>query len=402
MSHKHLFPWVSTLLAIVLAVIGVVPVSADPPSNDDFASATVVTEPLPFTDSINTSEATTAADDPSCTGNATVWYQFTPSEDMVITANTFGSDYTTTVSAWVLAGDDLNQVECWIDEVLLTVTAGVTYYFVVATHDDEEPPFGGNLIFSVNDVPPPANDEITAATVVTEPLPFTDTVDVRGATTASDDPDCFGNALTVWYQYTPSQSMHIQVDTFGSNYDTELSVYTGPPGSLTQLRCERDAPIPYNDQAALTLDVVANQTYYFMVGAGFNSFGSERNLVFTVGPVGLVQAEIQVDPIGTVDREGNAIIRGTLTCSRPAVIESVGGTVQQTVGQRVIVAPFFLPLSDCGPEMGEIQWEVVTRPEDGRFKPGRVTVDVDESFFDVITDESDRVEFTQVVRLKRK
>jgi hypothetical protein len=52
--------------------------------------------------------------------------------------------------------------------------------------------------------------------------------------------------------------------------------------------------------------------------------------------------------------------------------------------------------------MGVIQWEVVTSPDDNRFKPGDVTVDVDESFFDIVTDESDRVEFTQVVRLKRK
>jgi hypothetical protein len=249
----------------------------------------------------------------------------------------------------------------------------------------------------------PSNDDFASATVVTEPLPFTNTINTSEATTAPEDPDCYGNGPTVWYEYTPSQDMLIEADTFGSDYDTTLSVYTGSPGSLTQIGCEDNPQLPYGpqaSQAAVIFNVVAGQTYYFMVGASGSGLGG--TLVFNVAFFQNVQAEIQIDPIGTVTKNGSAIIRGTLTCSRPAILESVGGTVQQTVGKRVIIAPFFLPLSYCGPEMGVIQWEVVTSPDDNRFKPGLVTIDVDESFFDIVSDESDRVEFTQVVRLKRK
>lgn len=249
---------------------------------------------------------------------------------------------------------------------------------------------------------PPSNDDIASATIVTEPLPFTNTVNTSEATTAPDDPDCYGNGSTVWYQYTASQNVLIQADTFGSNYDTTLSVYIGSPGSLTQIVCEDNPQLPYGpnaSQSAVILDALAGRTYYFMVGTAGSGPGG--TLVFNVDFFQNVEAEIQIDPIGTVDKEGNATIRGTLTCTRSAILESVGGTVQQTVGQRVIVASFFLPLSYCGPEMGEIQWEVVASPVESRFKPGRVTVEVDESFFDIVSDESDRVEFIQVVRLKR-
>src|SRR5450432_1131834 len=51
------------------------------PSNDDFNNATVVSA-LPFTDNIDTTGATAAADDPeNCfQSNASVWYSFTPSQ----------------------------------------------------------------------------------------------------------------------------------------------------------------------------------------------------------------------------------------------------------------------------------------------------------------------------------
>lgn len=69
------------------------------PANDDFDDAVVITE-LPFTDRVNTSAARTSHDDPlndeSCGFGSvcghTVWYQFTPTQDMRVNASTSGSD----------------------------------------------------------------------------------------------------------------------------------------------------------------------------------------------------------------------------------------------------------------------------------------------------------------------
>src|SRR6266542_399336 len=87
----------------------------------------------------------------------------------------------------------------------------------------------------------PTNDDFDSATVVTEPLPFTDSVATADATTAADDPQCLGNGHTVWYTYTPGADGWVNANTFGSNYDTTLSVYTGARGALTQVTCNDDA-----------------------------------------------------------------------------------------------------------------------------------------------------------------
>jgi hypothetical protein len=99
MSHKLFRAFAGLLLALTITLAGASPALAAPPANDDFGSATIVPEPLPFSDAINTSEATTAVDDPDCVGNGpTVWYTFTPSQDMPVRAATIGSDYDTTLS----------------------------------------------------------------------------------------------------------------------------------------------------------------------------------------------------------------------------------------------------------------------------------------------------------------
>ena len=87
---------------------------------------------------------------------------------------------------------------------------------------------------------PPGNDDFDNATAISS-LPFSDALDTTQATTASDDPDCVGNAHSVWYSFTPSTTMVVIGDTFGSDYDTTLSAYTGSRGSLTQIACNDDS-----------------------------------------------------------------------------------------------------------------------------------------------------------------
>jgi hypothetical protein len=151
----------STVLAALaaMAVISVSGVSmAQPPSNDDIDNATVVTA-LPFSEQISTVEATTAADDPDCAGNGpTVWYEFTPSENVRIRATTFGSDYDTTLSAYVGQRGGLTQVACNDDALGLQsridfeAAAGTTYFLMVGACCGGA---GGSLVFNIDVAPPP-------------------------------------------------------------------------------------------------------------------------------------------------------------------------------------------------------------------------------------------------------
>jgi hypothetical protein len=116
----------------------------------------------------------------------------------------------------------------------------------------------------------PTNDDFDNATVVTEPLPFADSISTVDATTAADDPECAGNGHTVWYTYTPSAAGSVNANTFGSDYDTTLSVYTGTRGALTQIACNDDFG---GVQSSVTWEVVAGTTYYLMAGSFFDSPG---------------------------------------------------------------------------------------------------------------------------------
>ncbi len=91
---------------------------------------------------------------------------------------------------------------------------------------------------------------------------------------------------SVWYSFTPAVSSPLTADTFGSDYDTLLSAYTGTQGALTQLACNDDAGSGV--QSRVRFPVTAGTTYYFMV-AGVGG----GNLVFTLdaAPLPLDAAE---------------------------------------------------------------------------------------------------------------
>jgi hypothetical protein len=151
------------LLAILVGVaaalaLGTQPALAAPPPNDDFDNAIVIPT-LPFQDTQDTTDATTAPDDPDCVGRAhTVWYRFIPTTDATIVANTAGSNYDTTLSAYTGTRGSLIQIACNDDAIGLQsriqfdVTAGTTYHLMAGSFDDSP---GGSLVLTVQELPPP-------------------------------------------------------------------------------------------------------------------------------------------------------------------------------------------------------------------------------------------------------
>lgn len=157
---------------VVLAATGFAAMStlvAAPPANDDIANAVIVTEPLPFTHSVLTQEATSVVDDPvpSCAANGfTVWYVYTASADGHIRADTVGSDYDTVLSAYTGTPGNLTVAACNDDgasiwpssRFLMPVSAGVTYYIMAGAWADTP---GGNLVVNIETAPPPVVVELT-------------------------------------------------------------------------------------------------------------------------------------------------------------------------------------------------------------------------------------------------
>jgi PKD repeat protein len=120
---------------------------------------------VPFSDYIDTSEATVAPDDPypSCNYSgvleATVWYQFTPSEDMQVVASTAGSSYTTNLA--VYPSGSMSETLCVVGNtpVGFQAMAGETYNIMIAAVDGGPyagpGEYGGWLNFSLDTPGPP-------------------------------------------------------------------------------------------------------------------------------------------------------------------------------------------------------------------------------------------------------
>ncbi len=172
----------------------------------------------------------------------------------------------------------------------------------------------------------PANDDFGSATVVGS-LPFADALSTVDATFAADDPTgCIGAAHSVWYTYTAGLDGLVAFETYGSDFNTVLSAYTGTPGSLQRIACNNDA---YSPQSHIKFAVTTGTTYYVMVaGYGYRTVrkGESGELVLNVHTEPPFTMELSSDGRGTLDPiSGIATIGGTAVCSTPGVDLSPGG-----------------------------------------------------------------------------
>jgi PKD repeat protein len=267
-SKTHLLRSI-LVIAVALAALGSPTVAnATPPANDNFAGAITVTG-LPFTDSIDLSEATTEPGEPLfCGTQETVWYAFTPSSDVVVRANSSGSSFSfTNLTIFRADGpglEGLAVLSCgqFQQPVVFQAEAGKTYY-VQGGHIFGG---GGTLALSLDDVPPPPNDDFANARAFSS-LPFTDSQDVTGATTEPGEPlnSCFGQINhTIWYAFTPATSGSYSASAQGS-VTADVDVYTGSSlGDLSRVACGGIGGLG-------TWHANAGTTYYLQVG----TFGSQ-------------------------------------------------------------------------------------------------------------------------------
>jgi hypothetical protein len=195
---------------------------ANVPASDDFADAPEIT-PLPFTGNTNTGSATASPDDPSDSSVPynTVWYEFTSGNDSVLEANTFGSDYDTTLtvvtgspgSFTVIAYNDDAQAGLQ-SQVIINVSAGVTYYFMVGS----KVPGGGNLVFNAQEggVVTTSTTSVPADCITIEP----NSVEVSGTDETLDVTITFTRTDVINIPPDDLEKLAISVDTNCAQYIT--------------------------------------------------------------------------------------------------------------------------------------------------------------------------------------
>jgi hypothetical protein len=142
-------------------------------------------------------------------------------------------------------------------------------------------------VVSYSVVPVPVNDYFTNATKV-PPGGALYLSNNKFATMEPGEPKHAGVtnvAASLWWNWSPSSTTNVFIDTTGSAIDTVLAVYTGSSVSnLTQVAATND--VGTTKQAYLNLDVTAGASYRIAVAsANSNSVGSLRLLIAPGGQV---------------------------------------------------------------------------------------------------------------------
>ncbi len=131
----------------------------------------------------------------------------------------------------------------------------------------------------------PTNDSF-ASPLIVGPLPYESLGnDVSTATNDPLDPAplcTWPGYQTVWYRYDATEDAILAVDTFGSNYDTILTVWTGSWGSLSSVACNDDASGGL--QSKVVFSAVKSEVYYIEVANFFASGASLLSLHAYYGP----------------------------------------------------------------------------------------------------------------------
>jgi hypothetical protein len=152
------------LCSALLLAVTAGPVAAAPPGNDLPSGATVVPLPLPFTDIVDTSEATVTTDDVGCGAGgwdqASVWYSITPDTDIRVAIDASASSYATGLNLFVAT--PTNLVACTWSTLVWNLEAGTTYYVMAADIDDDGVN-GGTLEVTFDVGPPPLELSVTIA-----------------------------------------------------------------------------------------------------------------------------------------------------------------------------------------------------------------------------------------------
>lgn len=183
-------------------------------------------------------------------------------------------------SAMVYAGTDVGVFESldggitWrVANENLATTIVSRLVFRTGTSELYAFTFGrGAYRVDVGDDSPPLNDLITAAKDAVLAPEYRDTIDIRSASTAADDPSLScGSALapaqtrSVWYRLAPSEAGSIAVTTEDSNFDTVVAVHAADAvGALTEVACNDDNAAA-GGPSSLAFEAAAGTTYFIEV-----------------------------------------------------------------------------------------------------------------------------------------
>lgn len=253
-----------------------------PSGSDLFGSATVLTGAFD-SDTGNNSTATGEPGEVGIMGDPTIhsiWWQWTAPASGMVDINTFESSFDTKLGVYtgssvdaltiVAENDDADSLQ---SQVLFQAVGGTTYYIAVDGFSD--PAFNidetGDVILRLGMAQ--TNDNFSNAIAIAGGT----VTSTNGASTGETGEPVHGpnNTVTnsVWYSWTATATGSTEINTFGSNFDTLLAVYTGTSvNNLTTIATNDDAGASLQSQ--VIFNAQAGTTYMIAVDGSLNETGT--------------------------------------------------------------------------------------------------------------------------------
>ncbi len=305
-----------------------------PPVNDTCGSATEIPLSSAGTNYYPSSYSTERATRSTCEGSETcgtggsnghsVWYEFTPPVDGVVTIDTSSSNYNTVLHLYqqngqftcptsiggncsalgpsLVACDDDSGTGSTAKLTNIGVSAGLLYKIKISGRGATA--YGRmDMNFTYAPLTPPANDGCANATSLLTTLgthTATDVITNRAGASVCDGVnacgDPAGDSNSIWFSITPPGDILFSATTSGSNYNTVLNVYRGscpvvlglPPfqtcGRMpTSIACSDNISVTDQDSAVYDVPMTAGTDYLIKIAdRDPTDEGGNTHFVYTI------------------------------------------------------------------------------------------------------------------------
>lgn len=213
----------------------------------------------------------------------------------------------------------------------------------------------------------PAPNDTWQDAVTIDALPAGDFVfDTSAATTDATDAlvntTCgapFTNA-SVWFKYTDTTGAGIQADLSGSDYSGGFIITAGEPTSAESLVACGPTVTAAKGQPGTT--------YYIAAFSDSEVNGGELTARFTAAPAAPTTS-LTVNPRGTADKDGAAVIGGSYSCTDGDLVNGITGELVQRVGRTKITGTFDIYPVTC--DGTTRTWEALVESNNGLFAGGK-------------------------------
>jgi hypothetical protein len=204
---------------------------------------------------------------------------------------------------------------------------------------------------------------ITTGTTVTE-----DTTTAAATDPVEDALNDFCGAPAVehgvWFEVTVASDSFVSFDTSDSNYPAGLMLFPSTVSAENLIDCGPERIVD---------ELLTGETYFLLVFGDGTGATSGLMVLHVAEAVAPPEISLTINKSGTVDRQGNAHIKGTVTCTSEdgsGILFDVFGDVSQKVG-RVIIRGFFDAFLETPCDGTVVPWEGIALGENGVFAGGK-------------------------------